>query len=103
MIGRFWRGDYPLVRAWWMGYLLPGVVAGAVASSADEAGLAVAAVWVPYYVLASVGCWRSANAYDGTRAWRILAKLGIVAHTVVGAVVMTLLALFVAGLAAMAH
>jgi hypothetical protein len=91
-LGDLWRGFYPLPRAFWGFYVFGGFAAlilfTALASSIVFAAprlrpavyvLGLCAVWA-YWGIASVGVWRSANAYarafkSGTPFWPVTAKL----------------------------
>ena len=95
MISKFWNGDYPLVKMYWVyGILLPLAVAicffgvllaigrgGYSSSTSLYVGIAVLAIAILsfiYGILWSVGTWRSASKYTGPRIWAILAKIMVV-------------------------
>jgi hypothetical protein len=92
MLRDLWRGLYPLPRAFWGFYVFGGFAAlilfTAFASSIVFAAprlrpavyvLGLCAVWT-YWGIASVGVWRSADAYarafeGGAPLWPVTAKL----------------------------
>lgn len=77
--GALWRGETPLAVALWRDALLFGTAANLVASLAalaaisvqapDLVGLLLFLLPTPYYILATVGVWRSADAYPGPQIW----------------------------------
>ena len=88
---KLWWGQYPLLRSFWGFYLFGMFCAPFVAAIlmlpvyfiSRGAGLAVGATLCAiYYVVATVGVWRSADAYGLTRWWPNLAKLLVVLITV---------------------
>jgi hypothetical protein len=84
-----WKGHLPLARAFWehaVFYVaLANLCATATALGALAAGLpaalaiAIFLLPVPYIVVAVVGVWRSAAAYDGPPHWATLARFAAVA------------------------
>ena len=86
-IGRFWRGEVALARAFWEYTLGWGTLAHAVATGlayglhAGGAPLWLAAtiffLAAPYTVLATVGVWRSADRYNGPSNWAHAARIGV--------------------------
>ncbi|MBI4182729.1 MAG: hypothetical protein HY521_01880 [Proteobacteria bacterium] len=92
-IGELWAGERGLAEAfWWYAVALGLAVNGA----ATLAGLAVAAMAgpdaavialfllpVPYIVLTLVAVWRSARRYAGRPVWATLARVAIVAWSIV--------------------
>jgi hypothetical protein len=88
-----WRGEAPLVSAFWDWGILGGVIVHAASSGllfwavSESAPLAVEAVAylssIPYSLFAFVAVWRSAAAYRGP-PWRATAaRWAITAWTVV--------------------
>ncbi len=85
---RLWRGELPLVRAFWdyaVLYggalnLLVGVGHLAVLTQDPPGWLAVGMVFLPwpYNFLVFVAVWRSADAYAGPRLWANLAQVAMV-------------------------
>jgi hypothetical protein len=79
-----WKGQLPLVRAYWeftvVYVLLANLCATAAALGALTAGLPGALAVVifmlpaPYILVAVVGVWRSAGAYEGPPHWAMLAR-----------------------------
>ena len=83
-----WRGELPLSQAFWEYAGFYGLIAG-VASNAAVAAiflmqlpLAFAVMLhllpVPYYVVATVGVWRSADRYQGAALWASAARLAVI-------------------------
>jgi hypothetical protein len=82
---KIWRGEHSLFRAFWLYFYLCNNFVAAVAALLIQplqlfhllwAGkLFVLAVWAAYFVIASVGVWRSAATYPGPRIWAALARL----------------------------
>jgi MFS family permease len=85
VLRKLWWGQYPLVQAFWVFYVagfLGCVVFASItyavfyAIHARPFGvLAWAFVFTCYLLIASVGVWRSADAYPCTRWWPIWAKI----------------------------
>lgn len=83
-----WKGHLPLARAFWeyaVFYVtLANLCATAAALGALAAGLpaalaiAIFLLPVPYIVVAIVGVWRSADAYNGPPHWATLARIAAV-------------------------
>ena len=79
-----WKGQLPLVQAYWEFAVVYVILANLCATGAALAALALglpAALGVvifllpvPYVVVAVVGVWRSADAYDGPPHWASLAR-----------------------------
>jgi hypothetical protein len=92
-LGRLWRGEIPLGRAFWDYAIIYGslanlaTTAGAFAILAADgppaAALAVFLLPIPYNMLAVVGVWRSADRYDGPSERARLAKVTVVAWALV--------------------
>ena len=85
LLGKIWRGEFPLVIMFW-GFLW-GV--GFVANILFQMGLHLVVVgillilYVPYSFIACVGTWRAATAYEGNGLWSTLAKI-IVVLSIIG-------------------
>jgi hypothetical protein len=82
LVGRLWRGQFPLIVAFW-GFYVAGYLATAAVLLPLIAPLFNAQPWrliavilvvVPYNVVSAVGVWRSANAYPLTRWWPRMAQ-----------------------------
>jgi hypothetical protein len=81
---RLWRGELPLVRAFWDWAILGGLVVnlsttlGFVLLLEQGQTLAAFAVGyacsVPYNFLAALAVWRAAARYQGHRLWPLLAR-----------------------------
>lgn len=79
-----WKGQLPLAQAFWefavLYMMLANLCATGVALGVLAAGLSVALAVVifllpvGYIVVAVVGVWRSADAYDGPLHWAVLAR-----------------------------
>jgi hypothetical protein len=79
-----WRGQLPLARAYWefgVVYVVlanlcaTGAALGALASGLPAAlAVVIFLLPVPYVLVAVVGVWRSADAYDGPPHWAMLAR-----------------------------
>jgi hypothetical protein len=92
-----WRGELPLSRAFWEYAVLYGLAASLAATAAAAAAVAtglpvVVAVVLyllptPYYLVAIVGVWRSADRYRGAAAWASAARVAVVLWTALMTVV----------------
>lgn len=81
---RFWRGETPLVDAFWNWAFFGGLAVNVSSSglflwliSADRPGLAAIAGYaysVPYNLLVIVGVWRAADRFDGDPRWAAAAR-----------------------------
>ena len=93
---RLWRGEVPLVDAFWHWALFGGLLINGVTTVLffvlimhDRPGLAWIVgfgIAIPYNILATVGVWRAADRYAGERKWADIAR-GV---TVVGMVLLSL-------------
>jgi hypothetical protein len=92
---RLWRGEIPLSRAFWEYAIVYGSLLNLITTIAalalvtlEEPALAVAAFFLPlpYNVLAVVGVWRSAAAYEGPRARADLARVAVILWAVVATI-----------------
>jgi hypothetical protein len=85
IIRRLWRGEVPLVQAYWLygglvNTLLAKLVA-ALARSVPELTLLWWAFWtlcMAYVVVTIVAIWRSSKRYTGPRIWATLARVSVV-------------------------
>ena len=76
--GRLWRGEYPLVKTFWLFGVLPNVVFSFASQAAIDARTAIDAsnefgtgfflgvLYLPYYIAIVGGVWRSANVHCAT-------------------------------------
>jgi hypothetical protein len=79
-----WKGQLPLAQAFWefaIVYMLlanlcaTGAAFGAIASGLPAAlAVVIFLLPIPYILVAVVGVWRSADAYDGPPHWAKLAR-----------------------------
>ena len=82
-VARLWRGEFSLPMSYWvwgvLGNRVSGLAVNLVASSTDSPGptLAVGAVSIVYFVIVTVGIWRSSSRYPGRRLWRDLARVSV--------------------------
>ena len=82
-----WKGQLPLAQAYWefavVYVLLANLFATAAALGSLASGLPAALAVVifllpvPYILVAVVGVWRSADAYDGPPHWAMLARYSL--------------------------
>lgn len=96
-IGKLWRGEYSLVKSFWLFCILGGLFCeflsgffGGFLSRflgvqvARRSGsvaiflMLVFLLYIAYLVISSVGTWRSSNNYNGPEAWKVLTKIYIV-------------------------
>lgn len=87
MLKKLWRGQLPLVQAFWLFAVLYLALANVFATGSALAALAaglpiglVIAIFLlplPYVVVAIVGVWRSAEAYRGAPHWAVMARYGV--------------------------
>jgi hypothetical protein len=86
-IARLWRGEYPLVKSYWLFYCLPNFIVVMLLDAAEffEVGgfitpivFATVIATMIYTPIVCVGLWRSASSYKGPAVWRILAKLSVI-------------------------
>lgn len=86
-IGRLWRGEVGLARAFWEYAVAWGTFAN-LTTTALAYGTLVAGVpfWLaaavfflaaPYTLLATVGVWRSADRYQGPPKWAHAARVAV--------------------------
>lgn len=83
-----WNGEYSLFKAFWGFYVLGSIVISMVGLLIAApflflhlrplAVLILAVIYLGYWGVASVGVWRSANAYPYTRWWPNFAKIVVV-------------------------
>ena len=84
IIKKLWRGEYSLLKTYWIFNVLIGNVAlGNILSLIDPIKNAYVffiglGLYLLYMFLAIVGLWRSASLYDGNELWKILAKVSVV-------------------------
>jgi hypothetical protein len=88
IVRRLWAGEVPLARAFWSYAVIGGtalnglttLLAMALLTMDAPATVAIAAfvLPVPYNLLVLVAVWRSAGAYQGSRIWADLARMGVV-------------------------
>ncbi len=86
-IGRLWRGEVGLARAFWEYALMWGTFANLTTTArAYGAYVAGAPLWLaaavfflaaPYTLLATVGVWRSAGRYRGPAHWANAARIAV--------------------------
>ena len=86
-IGRLWRGEVGLARAFWEYALAWGTFANLTTTGlAYGAYAAGAPLWLsaamfflaaPYTLLATVGVWRSAERYRGPAHWAHAARIAV--------------------------
>lgn len=94
-VGALWRGEVPLVRAWWLAGVLGGglllltflVFLLALTEPPDAETARVFLGWLgvvaAYFVWALVGIWRCAGSYTGPRHWRLAARGTVLAGVAV--------------------
>lgn len=89
--GKLWRGEYSLVKTFWLYGVLPNALFSIVAQAAINAsnevgtGFFLGVLYLPYYIVIVGGVWRSGNVYCATegknvfwgRAAQVLATLGL--------------------------
>jgi hypothetical protein len=95
-IGRMWRGEIRLARAFWEYAIVVGTFAHLVTTGlAYGAFVAGAPLWLaavifflaaPYTVLVTVGVWRSAERYRGPAKWAHAARIGVVVWAIASSV-----------------
>ena len=91
-IGRLWRGEIGLARAFWEYAILFGTLAHLVTTGLSYgAYVAGASLWLaapifflaaPYTFLATVGVWRSAERYPGPTKWAHAARVAVAAWAI---------------------
>jgi hypothetical protein len=85
---RLWRGEESLARAFWEYAILYGTLANLITTAATFAALALGlsgaialaffVLPIPYNIFVVVAVWRSAQRYQGSREWALLARIGVV-------------------------
>lgn len=85
---RLWRGELPLVSAFWNWAVIGGFAVNAATSllflvliSMDRPLAAVVAGYalsLPYNLIATVGVWRSAAHFDGDPRWAGIAQIATI-------------------------
>jgi len=88
-LGDLWNGRIPLAQAFWRYAVLYGIavniaaIGSVFAALAAGAGTAVVLVLyflpAPYWFVASLGVWRSADRYQGPQRWANAARAAAVA------------------------
>src|SRR6185437_2765139 len=84
-IRKLWWGEYLLALTFW-GFYVFGVIASMLCAAVvmiplyflhlPQLGFGVGSVaFASYWIVASIGVWRSADAYPHTRWWPALAKI----------------------------
>jgi hypothetical protein len=94
--GRLWRGELPLVQAFWeyaIGYgtllhiAMTGIAYGAYVAGAPLWAAAVLYLLpAPYALLVTVGVWRSAGSYRGPQHWAQAARASVVVWAILATV-----------------
>jgi hypothetical protein len=84
-IRKLWWGQYPLALSFWGFYVFGFLVAAALAvlvtlplwatQLRPVSYLVRDGLFAFYWIVATVGVWRSADSYPHTRLWPILAKI----------------------------
>lgn len=95
-LGRLWRGELALDKAFWNWAVIGGLAVNLVSSTlflfliiVEQTLAALVAGYifsVPYNVIVAVGVWRSAERYTGERKWAEIAQI----VTLVGMVLLTI-------------
>ena len=79
---RFWNGDLSLPMSYWGVGVGIGLLFGfSIEIFTVSVGMSEDAMWgflIPFQIYTVVGIWRSANKYNGTKYWAILAKVAVV-------------------------
>jgi hypothetical protein len=88
-----WNGDIPLCRAYWLYYVLGGMLIAFLTSILSTLFYEpfilkiLNLITLGYAVFAGIGVWRSATKYSGSELWRYLAYIAVIL-TIIGAVLM---------------
>jgi hypothetical protein len=87
-VGRLWRGEESLARAFWEYAILYGTLANLVTTAgmfaAVASGLpvllavAIHVLPIPYNIFVVIAVWRSARRYPVQQEWPLLARIGVV-------------------------
>jgi hypothetical protein len=83
ILTKLWWGQYSLVRTFWGFYVL-GYIGWALfwrllLLRLSPIAFAISiSVWAFYWIVVSVGVWRSADAYPLTRWWPVMAKIVVI-------------------------
>jgi hypothetical protein len=87
-IGRLWRGDVSLARAFWEYAVVYGTAANMLTTAGMFAAVAAGApVWLalaihllatPYNIFMVFAVWRSADCYRGPEHWGVMARAGVI-------------------------
>lgn len=87
LIKKIWNGELPLFKVYWIYGVLGGLIIRLIVEgSYNLISLQYLTVFsytlitliLAYQLLLSVGIWRSANAYQGSKEWALLAKIAAV-------------------------
>jgi RNA polymerase subunit RPABC4/transcription elongation factor Spt4 len=87
-----WEGDIPLCKAYWLYYVLGGMVIGFITGifSVIFNNPTILKIFnlisLSYAVFAGIGVWRSAMKYPGSSLWRYLTYIAVII-TIISAVV----------------
>jgi glucan phosphoethanolaminetransferase (alkaline phosphatase superfamily) len=80
-IARLWRGEVPLVQAYWLYGALLGLLFNVVGFVVAEAAPQLVLLWwllrLAYVVLIVVAIWRSSERYQGPKIWSALARISV--------------------------
>ncbi|GAB1383449.1 hypothetical protein MASR1M50_17690 [Burkholderiales bacterium] len=96
-ISNLWNGRSGLAKTYWLWGVLSGIpwgIALSLVTPGSNLAIPVVLAFFAYYVIVHVGIWRAASEYEGTKAWAILAKIGV-AITPVCIVIGTLAAIII--------
>ncbi len=90
------NGDFGLAKTFWLYYMLVSVVFNILAKIIVEPIflIIISITFLAYAVTAMIGIWKSANKYEGSKFWSVLAKIMIVIHSIIG-IISILIAFFV--------
>ena len=78
-IGRFWNGDVPLWKSYWLVGTLGSIPIWFLINLLYAVSFELALfLSIGFQIFLSVGIWRSSDKYDGSRIWSILPKVAII-------------------------
>lgn len=85
LILRFWNGDVPLWKSYWLVGSLASIPIWFLINLVYAFSLGLAFLTtVSFQIYLAVGIWRSSNKYEGSQVWSVLAKVGIIFGCTIG-------------------
>lgn len=83
--GRLSNGEFGLAETYWFYGVFVGFAVSYAMKSITSIGLIaiIMLIYAAYQILVTIGVWRAANGYEGTKVWAVLAKIAVVLGIIV--------------------